>query len=225
MKNLIDYSLFEINESFLFEGVSNSFTRPKLKYPYSSLEPHLDSETMEEHYSVHYKNYTNNLNDVIKEDKISLGEGDIEEKIIGLLRGKLSDKLRNNGGGFLNHLIYFASLTPDAKSISGEIKKSIDENFGSFSEFKKDFIETSLSLFGSGWVWLVQQPNGKLEIITTTNQDNPYMKKEFKGNILFGLDVWEHAYYLKHKANRKSYINDFFKVLDWEYVENRMTEK
>jgi Fe-Mn family superoxide dismutase len=222
MKILVDYSVFEINESFLFESEGNSFTRPRLNYSYSSLEPHIDADTMEEHYSVHFKNYTKNFNDAIQEEKISIGKGDIEEKIIEILRGKMSDKLRNNGGGFLNHLIYFASLTPDTKSPSGEIKKEIDENFGSFSEFKKKFTETTLSLFGSGWVWLIQQPNGKLEIITTPNQDNPFMKKSFKGNVLLGMDVWEHAYYLKHKANRKSYISDFFKVLDWEYVENRM---
>jgi superoxide dismutase, Fe-Mn family len=222
MKILVDYSVFEINESFLFESESNSFTRPRLNYSYSSLEPHIDADTMEEHYSVHYRNYTKNLNEAIQEEKISVGDGTIEEKIVEVLRGKMSDKLRNNGGGFLNHLIYFASLSPDSKAPSGEIKKAIDENFGSFSEFKKKFTETALSLFGSGWVWLIQQPNGKLEIITTPNQDNPFMKKGFKGNILLGLDVWEHAYYLKHKANRKSYIGDFLKVVDWEYVENRM---
>lgn len=222
MKNLIDYSVFEINESYLFEGVSNTFIRPRLKYSYSSLNPHIDTETMEEHYSVHYKNYTKNLNDAIQEEKISVGEGDIEEKIIEILRGKMSDKLRNNGGGFLNHLIYFASLSPDAKLPAGIIKKALDDNFGSFTEFKKQFSESALSVFGSGWVWLIQQPNGKLEIITTPNQDSPFMKKSFKGNVLLGLDVWEHAYYLKHKANRKSYIGDFLKVVDWEYVENRM---
>ena len=219
MLHLQKYSLgFRLNES-----KRERFDRPKLNYSLESIEPFIDKETMDEHYNVHFAGYTKKLNQAVQEENIDVQMGPEMQGIKQILRNvrKYSDKVRNNGGGFYNHYIYFENLSPEKKRPSGRIKQSIIDNFGSFASFKKSFSEEGLGRFGSGWVWLVQNGN-RLDILTTPNQDNPLMDRSFRGEILLGMDVWEHAYYLKHKADRKSYIKDFFDAIDWDVVESRM---
>jgi Fe-Mn family superoxide dismutase len=137
---------------------------------------------------------------------------------------KYSDKVRNNGGGFYNHFLYFQNLSPGKKTPKGDLLESIKKSFGGLPQLKKKIEESGTGLFGSGWVWLITNKDGNLSLLTTPNQDNPIMKKSFKGEILMGMDVWEHAYYLKHKADRKTYIKDFLDVVDWDVVEDRFNK-
>jgi Fe-Mn family superoxide dismutase len=215
--NLRDY--YPVNES-----KSNLFKRKPLDYSFSSLEPYIDRETMEEHYNVHYKKYTDLLNECVKEESIPVFMGPNMEGIKEILKdvGRYSDKLRNNSGGFYNHFLYFDQFTPQKNSPSGEIKKSILYSFVSLSNLKNEMIEQGLSQFGSGWVWLLSDYSNNLYIMTTPNQDNPLMDESFNGKILLGIDVWEHAYYLKHKADRKSYLKDVFNLIDWDKVNQRL---
>jgi Fe-Mn family superoxide dismutase len=219
MKHLKDYSEL----SPIFEGKKVQFERKPLNYSLSSLSPSIDKATMDEHYNVHYAAYTKKLNEAVKEENIDVFMGPDMQGIKQILKNirKYSAKVRNNGGGFYNHFLYFENLSPEKKNPKGALRESIIRNFGSLAKFKKQFLDAGLNQFGSGWVWLVQNGN-VIEIMTTTNQDNPLMDRAFVGEILLGMDVWEHAYYLKHKADRKSYIQDFFEVIDWDVVEQRM---
>lgn len=211
---------------FLFEAEQKKFRRNPLTYALGDLAPSIDKETMEEHYGVHYKKYTDNLNDAVVEEKIDVQMGPDMQGIKTILRNidKYSDKVRNNGGGFYNHYLYFQNMTPEKKSPKGELFQAIKKSFGSLPQLKKQMEESGTGLFGSGWVWLVTNKDGDLSLLTTPNQDNPIMKKSFKGEILLGMDVWEHAYYLKHKADRKTYIKDFLDVIDWDVVEDRFNK-
>lgn len=190
------------------------FKRPELNYKLNSLNKYIDTKTMEEHYNVHFKKYTDVMNECIKEERINVME---VEQVLRMVPN-YSDKLRNNAGGYYNHVIYFEQLTPEKKSPKGMLKDGLTRDF---TNFKEEFTQAGLDLFGSGWVWLVSNGVGQLFIITTPNQDNPLMFSDFAGKILLGMDVWEHAYYLKHQADRKSYIKDFFNVIDWDVVESR----
>lgn len=213
------HSYFNLNE-----GKSNSiFKRKALDYSFGDLEPFIDKETMMEHYNVHYKKYTDLLNECIKEESIPVQMGPDMEGIKTILRnvGKYTDKLRNNAGGFYNHFLYFDQFTPELNAPQGEIKKSILSSFVTLSNLKKEMEEAGLSQFGSGWVWLISDSSGNLYVKTTPNQDNPLMEESFNDKILLGIDVWEHAYYLKHKADRKSYLKEVFKVIDWDKVNSR----
>lgn len=208
--------------NLLYESDSIQFRRPSLKYELGSLAPHIDKETMNEHYNVHYKGYADKLNQAIVEDKIKINDSTVPSLILALRQAnQYSDKFRNNGGGFLNHLLYFEQLSPTPSNVSGDISKMINSTFESFSQFKEQFTQAGLDLFGSGWVWLVINSSNELQIVTTPNQDNPYMKSS-SVKVLLAMDVWEHAYYLKHQANRKQYISDFFKVVDWQVVNSRL---
>lgn len=219
MKHLQDYG-------FLFEAKQEKFKRKPLTYSLGDLAPSIDKETMEEHYGVHYKKYTDNLNEAVVEEKIDVEMGPEMAGIKKILRNvdKYSDKVRNNGGGFYNHYLYFQNMSPDKKSPKGNLSEAIKKSFGGLPQLKKKLEEAGTGLFGSGWVWLVTNKRGDLDILTTTNQDNPIMKKSFTGEVLMGMDVWEHAYYLKHKADRKSYIKDFLDVIDWDVVEDRFNK-
>ncbi len=219
MKHLKDYSEL----SPIFDSKKVQFERKPLNYSLSSLAPSIDKATMNEHYNVHYAAYTKKLNEAVKEENIDVFMGPDMQGIKQILKNirKYSAKVRNNGGGFYNHFLYFENLSPEKKNPKGVLREAIIRNFGSLAKFKKQFLDAGLNQFGSGWVWLVQNGN-VLEIMTTTNQDNPLMDRAFVGEILLGMDVWEHAYYLKHKADRKSYIQDFFEVIDWDVVEQRM---
>ena len=219
MKFIQDYD-------FLFEANQEKFKRKPLSYSLGDLSPSIDKETMEEHYGVHYKKYTDNLNDAVVEENIEVQMGPDMQGIKTILRDidKYSDKVRNNGGGFYNHYLYFQNMSPEKKSPKGNLSGSIKKSFGGLPQLKKELEEAGTGLFGSGWVWLVTNKRGDLSILTTPNQDNPIMKKSFNGEILLGMDVWEHSYYLKHKADRKSYIKDFLDVVDWDIVEERFNK-
>ncbi len=194
------------------------FYRKPLYYELDELEPYIDTATMNEHYNKHYKKYEENLNQALLENNIQTNNIEIV-----LRKFHSIPKIRNNGGGFYNHLLYFDNISPYAREYdiyaSPKLKQLINKSFGSYQNFKSHFIKAGSDLFGSGWVWLVLE-NGKLIIGTTKNQDNPIMQYNY--TILLGMDVWEHSYYLKHKSNRKEYMEDFFKTIDWNIVSNRL---
>ena len=186
-----------------------------LPFAYNALEPHIDEETMKEHHSKHHRGYVKKLNDAMK------GKAKVE-KIEDILLNikKYDNKIRNNAGGVYNHNIYFNLMSPEATtSPVGDLKDEINKTFGSYQKFKEEFINAGLTHCGSGWAWLTLTKDG-LKVHSTPNQDNPLMSySEIKGDPVIGMDVWEHAYYLKHKSKRASYINSFFKVLCWKTAE------
>ena len=195
-----------------------AFELPKLNYAFDALEPNIDAKTMEIHYGKHHNGYTNNLNNIISGTD---NEGKSIEDICKSL--DLENKgLRNNGGGFYNHNLFWEIMGPNGGGEpSGEISESINSNFGSFENFKDEFSKAAATRFGSGWAWLCAHPDGKLEICSTANQDNPLMPNGCGGNPILCLDVWEHAYYLNYQNRRPDYINAFFNVINWEEVNKR----
>ena len=199
-----------------------AFELPKLNYAFDALEPNIDAKTMEIHYGKHHNGYTNNLNNIISGTD---NEGKSIEDICKYL--DLENKgLRNNGGGFYNHNLFWEIMGPNGgREPSGEISESINLNFGSFENFKNEFSKAAATRFGSGWAWLCAHPDGKLEICSTANQDNPLMPNGCGGNPILCLDVWEHAYYLNYQNRRPDYINAFFNVINWEEVNNRFINK
>ena len=199
-----------------------AFELPKLNYAFDALEPNIDAKTMEIHYGKHHNGYTNNLNNIISGTD---NEGKSIEDILNSL--DLENKgLRNNSGGFYNHNLFWEIMGPNGGGMpSGEISESINSNFGSFENFKEEFSKAAATRFGSGWAWLCAHPDGKLEICSTANQDNPLMPNGCGGNPILCLDVWEHAYYLNYQNRRPDYINAFFNVINWDEVNNRLTNK
>ena len=195
-----------------------AFELPKLNYAFDALEPNIDAKTMEIHYGKHHNGYTNNLNNIISGTD---NEGKSIEDILNTL--DLENKgLRNNGGGFYNHNLFWEIMGPNGGGEpSGEISESINSNFGSFENFKDEFSKSAATRFGSGWAWLCAHPDGKLEICSTANQDNPLMPNGCGGNPILCLDVWEHAYYLNYQNRRPDYINAFFNVINWEEVNRK----
>jgi len=190
-----------------------SFELPKLSYAYDALEPHIDARTMEIHHSKHHQGYTNNLNNAISGT-------DLEGKSIMDILSNCSDKpaVRNNGGGFYNHSLFWEIMSPNGGgNPSGELADAINSAFGSFEAFKDTFSKAAATRFGSGWAWLCVT-DGKLEVCSTPNQDNPLMGEGCGGTPILGLDVWEHAYYLNYQNRRPDYINAFFNVVDWGKV-------
>lgn len=195
-----------------------SFQLPTLKYDYKALEPYIDALTMEIHHTKHHGAYTNNLNAAI--EGTSLSSLSIEDILKDI--SKHSPAVRNNSGGYYNHNLFWETMSPNGGGEpKGELLKSIIKNFGSFAEFKEKFNSAATTRFGSGWAWLVLS-NSELKVFSTPNQDNPLMDvSEIKGFPLLGLDVWEHAYYLKYQNRRPEYIQNFWNVVDWNYVEKR----
>ena len=192
------------------------FNKIELKYDFKDLEPNIDEETMYTHYNKHYNAYTENLNNALEH----LPEFK-DMDIISILKNIKENNnyymaIRNNGGGYLNHSMYFDMLTPKSTPLPNKLEEKINENFTNFDNFKSEIISKGLSHFGSGWVWVILE-NDKLKIITTNNQDNPYM---FGQTPIMGIDLWEHAYYLKYKNLRKDYLENIFNVIDWNIVEN-----
>lgn len=198
-----------------------AFELPKLNYAYDALEPHIDAKTMEIHHSKHHNGYTTKLNAAI--------EGtDLEGKSIEDILSKVSASsagVRNNGGGFYNHRLFWEVMSPDGGgNPEGELAKMIDDSFGSFEKFKEEFSNAAATQFGSGWAWLCYQ-NGKLVVCSTPNQDNPLMDvSDCNGTPILGIDVWEHAYYLNYQNRRPDYINAFFNVIDWEKVADKLNQ-
>ena len=193
-----------------------AFELPSLKYSYDALEPHIDSKTMEIHHGKHHAGYTNNLNNAIKDSDL---EGKSIEEILSNLNLDNS-AVRNNGGGFYNHCLFWDILSPSGSGEpAGALSEAISNSFGSFDEFKTLFSKAAATRFGSGWAWLCVHPGGKLEVCSTANQDNPLMKGiGCGGTPILALDVWEHAYYLNYQNRRPDYIAGFFNVVDWSSV-------
>ena len=187
----------------------------KLPYSYSALKQFIDPETMDFHYNKHYKGYVDKLNDALSKKKY----GDLElEQIIKTI-SRFDKTIRNNAGGAFNHALFWNMLSPEPKKLKGDLYKKITKEFGSFVSFKKKFEEIAKERFGSGWVWLVLTGRNTLKIMSTPNQDNPLMNIiEGGGFPLLGLDLWEHAYYLKYKNKRDEYISNFWKVVNWDFV-------
>ena len=196
-----------------------SFTLPDLSYDYNALEPYIDARTMEIHHSKHHAGYTNNLNNAVAGTAL---EGKRIEEILHSISGQ-SAAVRNNGGGFYNHNLYWSVMGPGGGGKpEGDLSSAIDAAFGSFDEFKSKFSTAAATRFGSGWAWLVKQQDGSLVVSSTPNQDNPLMDvADVKGTPVLGIDVWEHAYYLKYQNRRPEYIEAFWNVINWEEVSKR----
>lgn len=193
----------------------------KLPYAYDSLEPHIDALTMETHHTKHHNTYVNNLNKTI--EGTEWADKDIEYIIEHLneVPENIKTAVRNNGGGVYNHNLFFLLMGPDAKKEpEGKLLEAINSKWNNLDEFKSEFKKSATGQFGSGWAWLVLN-NGELEIVSTANQDNPLTEGK---NVVFGIDVWEHAYYLNYKNLRPDYVDAFWNVLDWAKVEERYDE-
>ena len=193
-----------------------AFELPSLNYSFDALEPHIDTKTMQIHHGKHHAGYTNNLNNAIKGT-------DLETMSIETILAELdlnNTAVRNNGGGFFNHSLFWNVMSPNGGGIpSGDLASAINDSFGSFDEFKSTFSKAAGTRFGSGWAWLCVHPGGKLEVCSTPNQDNPLMKGVgCGGQPILGLDVWEHAYYLNYQNRRPDYISGFFNVINWDFV-------
>tara|TARA_B110000003_G_scaffold276273_1_gene321873 strand:+ start:2892 stop:3515 length:624 start_codon:yes stop_codon:yes gene_type:complete len=196
-----------------------AFELPKLNYSYDSLEPHIDSKTMEIHHGKHHAGYTNNLNNAISGSEL---ENHSIEEILKNLNME-NPALRNNAGGFYNHNLFWNILSPNGgETPNGKLLNSIDQHFQSFENFKNEFSKAAATRFGSGWAWLCVHENGKLEICSTANQDNPLMPGiGCDGFPILAIDVWEHAYYLNYQNRRPDYINAFFNLINWEKVNEK----
>ncbi len=195
-----------------------AFTLPALPYASDALEPHFDKMTMEIHHGKHHQAYVDNLNKAIAGTE---NENKSLEELVAAA-GSISPAVRNNGGGHWNHSFFWVSLAPNAGGTpSGALADAINSTFGSFDAFKEKFNAAGVSRFGSGWAWLIQK-DGKLEITSTPNQDNPLMDvAEVKGTPILGVDVWEHAYYLKYQNRRAEYLAAFWNVVNWDAVSKR----
>lgn len=197
------------------------FEQAKLTYDFNALEPHIDTLTMQTHYGKHHAAYTNNLNAAMEKLPGLAGKG-IEEILINL--GSIADDalqrtVRNNGGGFYNHNLFFGILSPSGgQEPTGTLGNQVSKNFGSFEELKQQLTTLSLGVFGSGWSWLSADKDGKLVVTATPNQDNPLMTHGGDLTPILGIDVWEHAYYLKYKNVRPDYVKALFNVIDWNKV-------
>ncbi len=199
-----------------------AFELPPLKYASDALEPHIDARTMEIHHDKHHAGYTSKLNDAIEGTDL---EGKNIENILTNLDME-NKAVRNNGGGYFNHNLYWEIMGPNGGGKpEGELATAIDKHFGSFEAFKDEFSKAGATQFGSGWAWLCVQEGGKLEVCSSPNQDNPLMPGVGCGGYpILGMDVWEHAYYLKYQNQRPAYIEAFFNVINWEEVAKRYAQ-
>ena len=192
-----------------------SFKLPELPYGYNELEPHIDARTMEIHHSKHHAGYTNKLNAAIQGTEFD--NKSIEEI---LKSPNLSPGIRNNGGGYYNHCLFWEILSPNPKQGSNAFIGLMEKTFGSCESMKEQFTKAAATRFGSGWAWLCSK-NGELSICSTPNQDNPLMQLGCGGTPILGLDVWEHAYYLNYQNRRPDYITAFWNIVNWETVESK----
>jgi len=199
-----------------------AFKLPKLGYDYDALQPHFDKRTMKIHHTKHHQGYTNKLNNAIADTPLA------KKSILELLKkaGKHGAAVRNNGGGYYNHDMFWRIISPNGGGLpKGKLAKAIDKDFGSYDKFLAQFKAAAGTRFGSGWAWLCVSSRGKLFVTSTPNQDNPLMDvAEKKGTPIMGLDVWEHAYYLKYQNKRPDYIAAFFNVIDWPNVSRNYTK-
>jgi len=196
-----------------------AFDLPKLPYEHNALEPHIDARTMEIHHGKHHNGYTNKLNAAI--EGTDMADKSIEEL---LKMASNNDAVRNNGGGFYNHSLFWSVMSPNGGGTpSGDLATAIDAAYGSFDSFKETFAKAAGTRFGSGWAWLCVHKGGEVEVCSTPNQDNPLMDVDAGcgGTPILGLDVWEHAYYLNYQNRRPDYVQAFFKVINWDEVSKR----
>lgn len=195
-----------------------AFELPKLPYDYNALEPNIDAQTMEIHHSKHHAGYTSKLNAAI--EGTDLADLSIEEILV---KGFENNAVRNNGGGYYNHCLFWEVMSPNGGGEpTGEIADAINAAYGSFEKFKEEFSNAAATRFGSGWAWLCVHPGGKVEVCSSANQDNPLMPGiGCGGTPVLGLDVWEHAYYLKYQNKRPDYISAFFNVINWDEVNKK----
>ncbi|HZG01819.1 MAG TPA: Fe-Mn family superoxide dismutase [Chitinophagales bacterium] len=214
-------SAFSINRSKV-NGLGivgdGPFRLPDLPYAYTALEPHIDAKTMEIHHSKHHAAYVNNLNAALEKEP-DWQEKPLETllKDIKKIPESIRTAVRNNGGGHYNHTFFWMVISPDKQEASGKLADAIQRDFGSLDDLKKQFNEAATKVFGSGWAWVVKDNAGKLSITSTPNQDNPIMDvAEKQGTPVLGVDVWEHAYYLKHQNKRAEYLSDFWNVVNWK---------
>jgi Fe-Mn family superoxide dismutase len=196
-------------------SAAGEFLQVTLPYAYNALEPHIDAQTMEIHYSKHHAAYTKKFNDAVKEEKL---EGKTAEEIFANV-DKYSPAIRNNGGGYYNHNFFWLNLSPNGGGEpTGELLKAIESSFGTFAAFKEAYTKAATTVFGSGWAWLIKQ-DGALKIVSTPNQDNSLMNiSKEKGSPLMCIDVWEHAYYLKYQNKRADYTAAYWNLVDWNFV-------
>jgi Fe-Mn family superoxide dismutase len=196
------------------------FDQTSLSYNYNALEPMIDAQTMEIHYSKHAAAYSTNLKDAVKAENVD-PKLSLEEILANI--SSYSVKMRNNGGGHYNHELFWKSMKPKGEGMpSGKLLEAIEKEFGSFASFKTVFSDAAKNRFGSGWAWLIINDKKKLMVISTPNQDNPLMNvSDIKGFPILCLDVWEHAYYLKYQNKRVDYIENWWKIINWEYIQNR----
>ena len=200
-----------------------SYTLPPLAYDYAALEPHIDAQTMEIHYSRHHQTYVNNLNAAL--DGTEYAQWPLDDLLtkVESLPQALRQAVRNNGGGHANHSLFWQVMSPTGGGLpQGALAAAIDADLGGFENFKTEFTKAAISRFGSGWAWLGVNPSGKLHVESSANQDTPLMLGIGSGNTpILGLDVWEHAYYLKYQNRRPEYIAAFYNVVDWNEVARR----
>lgn len=199
------------------------FSLPQLPYPYDALEPHIDALTMYIHHTKHHAGYVNNLNKAL-ESAPELANKSIEELLANncaIVPEKIRTAVRNHGGGHVNHSFFWEIMGPKAGGQpTGKIAEAINQTFGSFEKFKELFTQAALDRFGSGWAWLVLTPERRLEIYSTPNQDSPLMEGKIP---ILGIDVWEHAYYLRYQNRRADYVQAWWNVVNWAAVEKRFT--
>ncbi|NLL71982.1 MAG: superoxide dismutase [Clostridiales bacterium] len=198
------------------------FKQIQLNYNFNGLEPYIDELTMNTHYGKHHAAYTNNLNSAL--EKLPELKGQSIENILKDLSAisdeALRTSVRNNGGGYYNHNLYFDTMTPGgSKEPVGKLAKQIEKDFGNYQALKEKLTSAALGRFGSGWAWLSTNKNGDLQVSSSPNQDNPIMESNGEWTPILGIDVWEHAYYLKYKNLRGDYIANFFEVVNWDIVE------
>jgi Fe-Mn family superoxide dismutase len=197
------------------------YSLPQLPYPYDALEPYIDKITMEIHHTKHHQAYINNLNSAL-EKYPEFHNLELEEILRNLnqLPEEIRTAVRNNGGGHYNHTLFWEIMKPNGGGEpKGKLKEEIERNFGSFEEFKKLFSETAIKHFGSGWAWLVITSDKKLKVYSMLNQDNPLMNGDIP---IMGLDVWEHAYYLKYQNRRAEYVEAWWHVVNWDKIEENL---
>ena len=195
---------------------------PELPYAYNALEPTIDAKTMEIHYSKHHKAYYNNFLAAIK----GTPAADLELKNLFAEISKQPAAVRNNGGGYYNHMLFWENMSPTKTTPSAALKAAIEKDLVSVDKFKEEFANAAKKQFGSGWAWLVLGKDGKLFVSSTANQDNPLMDVvEKKGTPLLCIDVWEHAYYLKYQNLRADYVDNFWNVVNWDTVSKRFENK
>lgn len=202
--------------------VANEFSQQPLPYAYNVLEPYIDTMTMDIHYSKHAAAYAKSLNEACAAEGVNTNGKSLESVLRNI--SKYSAKMRNNAGGHYNHEMFWQTMKPGGPATpTGQLAASIIQSFGSFDAFKTQFSDAAKACFGSGWAWLIINSNNALEIISTPNQDNPLMDVNgTRGNPLLGLDVWEHAYYLKYQNRKPDYINSWWNVVNWDVVGARM---